>query len=124
MREIKFRGWDGLNKRMVYWTLNDLLVRFNSDGYLQDDAPSALFDWMQYTGLKDKKGVEIYEGDVIEFDDGKHRVVQFEHGAFGARKFDQKLVDLYHWFNFCNIDHSSIIPKVIGNIYEDKHLLK
>lgn len=42
---MKFRGWDDRNKKMVYWSLNDLLVRFNSSSYLGDDKPSTLFIW-------------------------------------------------------------------------------
>ena len=66
-REIEFRAWDYDNNKMIFWTLNDLLVRFGNPEYQfnVEDRPSFLFDWMQYTGLKDKNGKKIFEGDVI-----------------------------------------------------------
>ena len=82
MREIKFRAWDRVLKRM-------LIPKFigNGNNFCSDDlmAVTGVIDLMQYTGLKDKNGVEIYEGDIIGFDEGQIRGKQtdFErwHGA-------------------------------------------
>jgi len=60
MREIKFRAWDDNEKQMVFWDdLRD--TKLFDDGF--DNNQCTL---MQYTGLKDKNGKEIYEGDVVE----------------------------------------------------------
>lgn len=67
-REIKFKAWDHDNNKMIFWTLNDLLVRFGDPKYQfnVEDRPSPLFNWLEYTGFKDEYGEEIYENDVVK----------------------------------------------------------
>ena len=62
MREIKFRGWDVGFKEMESW--ESLLTSDVLPEVLQGVFPNLKL--MQYTGLKDKNGVEIYEGDIVE----------------------------------------------------------
>lgn len=116
MREIKFRAWG--EKRMLNRTL------FDRNWYTEDDKcvrgampnDARALKVMQYTGLKDAKGVEIYEGDILLCDNQNLWVVSFDdRGCFCATdhkyKEDWVLVDDYDF-------------KVIGNIYENPELLK
>jgi len=100
-REIKFRAWDKVNKVMVLWEnlcfpgLNDdgmvsLKESLEHLGEFESDKPSYYSNIMQYTGLKDRNGREIYEGDIIPIedewtepitDDGRGPVEPFNHLA-------------------------------------------
>ncbi|KKK95359.1 hypothetical protein LCGC14_2673630, partial [marine sediment metagenome] len=65
MREIKFRAWDGFYRRMVL--VDELHIKTNEIRYSQGFNTLNKFVLMQYTGLKDKNGVGVYEGDIIAF---------------------------------------------------------
>ncbi len=119
MREIKFRAWDKEKKRMTttFNVSSQGIVMFTPLG----ESPIYLYNYilMQYTGLKDKTGKEIYEGDIVKETDGTHSakgVVYFSSdgllGAFLIRTSytNDKIYD-------------ARCLEVIGNIYENKDLL-
>ena len=89
MRDIKFRAWDGNRMRDVF----KIVYHIGVEGYMhftdtQSNEPGHLrmsderLRAMQYTGLKDKNGKEIYEGDVVNDDDSGKGIVIFQSGCF------------------------------------------
>lgn len=105
-REIKFRAWD--KEKMNYFDLVD--TWYNATNF---DRKSEI---MQYTGLKDKNGKEIYEKDIIKTSP-KNKVVEFNH--FHNEDFFCKTSD-FIGFVIKDIEDC----EVLGNIYENPHLLE
>lgn len=115
-REIKFKVWDNVDYMSTPFTLIDLQlkkVQFTHDCQI-----------MQYTGTKDNKGKEIYEGDIVkgfinrwDFVEGvgyfeeSISVIEYEVIGFGIR--DDSESNSWMWGHF----------EVIGNIYENPELL-
>ena len=132
----KFRAWDDINKKMIYdfyrekietvddWYKGALVVRNKNEIHcdlLYSSKEEYLFrhvkelPLMQSTGLKDKNGVEIFEGD-IGWDDHLevHGQVIFENGAFK-----------YEWDNISeDLFEVTDDIEIVGNIHENPELLE
>ena len=133
MREIKFRGKRVDNGEWVYGYYF-IEERDIEDGFIWRDIPQIqqrygdhyqYFDVIpetigQYTGLKDKNGREIYEGDIVRIDDLGIGIVDYEEGRFAMRRREER----FCWPVYCRIDYSPFVPEVIGNIYENPELLE
>ena len=75
----------------------------------------------EYTGLTDKNGVKIFEGDLIVFDgDIGHFQVKSCNGAFVAMRGEE----FFRWGAFCKTDHTPYVPEIVGNIHDKPELLK
>ena len=111
MREIKFRAWQ--DNQMLTQPMSGVYAAKRFFGMLYEDT-----ELMQYTGLKDKNGVEIYEGDVVEWED---RTADDMYG--GDVIYPNEAVE----FKGAAFYPVSMMPgeefEVIGNIYENKQLL-
>ena len=129
-REIKFRAWVEPGSRFVEGMHDWQFITETIDlecGYrkslLQTGVDSHIsgVNLMQYTGLKDKNGVEIYEGDVVEVDGVLNEVYwQGQHAGFWVREVPKQT----EFYKSLNMIYISSQGEVIGNIYENPDLLR
>ena len=137
-REIKFRAWfhDGsyIPSQMVYFDFHGLYLGSvnvkGKDGniwtqclccYEQDEVHPPV---MQYTGLHDKNGKEIYEGDIITPDHAPYC-----QGINDGESVVVEWLDCGGWYPFADNEDGAPYPKpqlseVLGNIYENKELME
>lgn len=141
MRKIKFRVWDGVNmhylddnskivlefNKISGWNLRRNKIGINEKYISGESSENTVFKMMQYTGLKDKNGTEIYEGDKIVF-------VWFSYGEHELEEHIEGVIEFLNGsFMFCcnhgnypfselNFDSESDI-EIIGNIHENKYLI-
>ena len=142
MRKIKFRAWDkdykymnhkvmvgnvwdeeSYHAHMIWVDRKDVDYECES-GWMNFDEHSNI-ELMQYTGLKDKNGTEIYEGDILSTDlDRPYLIVEFRNGAFMFQCHDNGK-DYYDFMATTgeNYDFTKY-HEVIGNIYENPELLE
>ena len=141
MKEIKFRvyldkmyyqneyveydtnlaGMDFLNKTVTFATYTDGEEVDNLEKYSFDEN-NILYKKdlkiMQYTRLKDKKGKEIYEGDIVTLHNSKYKVIFNTEGARFVLRNDEFELEI----PFTNHNNERI--EIVGNIYENQELLK
>lgn len=113
-REIKFRSWD--DSKMIYSHNNSINnSNFQNTWFFEKIREDAIV--MQYTGLKDKNGEEIYEGDICEVhSDGVGKIEWNEFdGGYDYIFSDEANVGIWE------VKKGLV---VIGNIYENPELFK
>ena len=131
MRSIIFRAKTiGLDDRR--WVTGDLHLHSNAPHIHSGPFkhPIDVSTVGEFTGLKDKNGKEIYEGDIIcihdnDYDDDSNSEVKFRNGVFGVENWTKKSLTT---LNFFMLDSNSYEPEysveVVGNIHDNPELIR
>lgn len=131
MRDLKFRAWDNKNKIMIDSSFGNW-ISFDGIAYEEAnrkfDTPNIEIErvkdltLMQFTGLKDKLGKEIYEGDIIETDNTSFFKIIWNQDVMGFEMSIKNCGDRA-WFHVME-GHGGIHTwTVMGNIYQNPELL-
>ena len=105
MKKILFRAWNKKYKKMVYKGIIDYWLKHQ----IIETPLGETYEVMQYTGLKDKNGKKIFEGDIID--------------EYWISKYSKFVVNEWYRTLWHQYQHSGETWEVIGNLYEDSHLL-
>jgi len=108
--KLKFRAWDNKNQYMAYQGTADLETIQSFFHHYGDQT------LMQWTGLNDKNGKEIYEGDLIKTPDNRTLPVIFKEGCFGFENSFENIFEIKKFTYFTKALADTI--EVIDNIYE------
>jgi uncharacterized phage protein (TIGR01671 family) len=118
VKKIKFRAWNDISKEMLYHG-KDIqgLIWWNEFGEIQSLAKAEL---MQSTGLKDKNGKEIYEGDILAAPHTYNIEIIYRNGSFLMKFFDDIGEKCEYHLNKELIEQDDL--EIIGNKYDNPEL--
>ena len=128
MNEKKFRAWN-FKDRIYYYShakKNDALANLHDFQKLEiffnvlNEFKNQFENLEQSIGIKDKNGKEMYEGDIVKFDD-KLYFIEFWLGAFCLTDKDEKSVVHFPIADYYSEEIENM--EIIGNIFENKDLL-
>jgi uncharacterized phage protein (TIGR01671 family) len=141
-RKIKFRAWDNENKYMItskqgiFTALrNSMNITVQDNGYYNNGdllkPNKEKYTLMQYTGLKDKNGVEVYEGDICKGNrfSSEDDLFVIKYGKYKTKEWkDRNIISTYQYGWYAEFIKSKdqvhlVTPngiEVIGNIYENE----
>ena len=132
MRIYKFRAWDKTNKVMIKnyddWFGRNMVIAYDGsvrmitttgDIWMRTDM-----ELMQFTGLLDKAGVEIYEGDLVKNDHNViSKIIWFNELGCWGYTCDDKVIAAFSSVIMEGGQYENEKMEVIGNVFEDKELL-
>ena len=125
--KTKFRAWTEEGKTMYYdvYPFKDDTLLLSYDEIAFDEVPASDFILMQSTGLKDKNGSEIFEGDIVKYKAGCNTFTEEvtydkNFAGFGVKDANANIIFTFGELSE-DIDLNSL--EVIGSIYENHDLL-
>ena len=124
----KFRAWTEEGEVMYYdvYPFKDDTLLLSYDEIAFDEVPASDFILMQSTGLKDKSGKEIFEGDIVKYKSGCNAYTEelaYDKNFGGVGVRDAK-ADIIFSFGELAEDIDLISLEVVGNIYNNPGLLE